>query len=212
MTPKMAPALATLRRTVTGVAALAVAVAAAGCSSGSSAPRTHPNVPGSTSTTAAPTGTSTTTSAPLNAARTAVLDEWESAQQTLYGYLQGTWQQDRADLVAGETSTDLWPKLANYFTGTALQSEDEFLVGVKQGELNGPTTYNLGHPQVSSLTTSSAVVTGCIYDSGTTTAAGKPGPATLDGGAGGGSGTWDLELADGSWKITAFKTTSVSKC
>lgn len=208
----MAPALATLRRTVTGVAALAVAVAAAGCSSGSSAPRTHPNVPGSTSTTAAPTGTSTTTSAPLNAARTAVLDEWESAQQTLYGYLQGTWQQDRADLVAGETSTDLWPKLANYFTGTALQSEDEFLVGVKQGELNGPTTYNLGHPAVSSLTTTSAVVTGCIYDSGTTTAAGKPGPATLDGGAGGGSGTWDLELADGSWKITAFKTTSVSKC
>ena len=212
MTPKMASALAILRRTVTGVAALAVAMGTAGCSSGSSTPRTHQKIPGSTSTAAAPTGTSTTTSAPVNTAQTAVLDAWESAEQTLYGYLQGPWQQDRADLVAGETSADLWPKLANYFTGTALQSEDEFLVGVKQGQLNGPTTYNLGHPAVSSLTTTSAVVTGCIYDSGTTTAAGKPGPATLDGGAGGGSGTWDLELADGSWKITAFKTTSVSKC
>jgi len=212
VTMKVAPALTMLRRTGTGIAAVVVAVATAGCSSGSSTPHTHPSIPGSTSTTTAPTGTTTTTSGSVIATQTAVLDAWESAQQTLYGYLQGPWQQDRAGLVAGETSADLWPKLADYFTGTALQSEDEFLVGVKQGQLNGPTTYNLGHPAVSSLTATTAVVTGCIYDSGTTTAAGKTGPATLDGGAGGGSGTWDLELADGSWKITAFKTTSVSKC
>jgi hypothetical protein len=211
VTLKLAPAFTVLRRTVAGMTAVAVAVVSAGCSSGSSTPHTHPNSSGSTSTTTAPTR-ATTTSGPVTATQTAVLDAWESAQQTLYGYLQGPWEQDRADLVAGETSTDLWPKLADYFTGTALQSEDEFLVGVKQGQLNGPTTYNLGHPVVSSLTGTAAVVTGCIYDSGTTTSAGKPGPATLDGGAGGGSGTWDLELADGSWKITAFKTTSVSKC
>ena len=103
MTSKMAPALATLRRTVTGGVALAVAMGTAGCSSGSSTPHNHQNIPGSTST-AAPTGTSTTTSAPVNAAQTAVLNAWESAQQTLYGYLQAPWQQDRADLVAGETA------------------------------------------------------------------------------------------------------------
>jgi len=126
--------------------------------------------------------------------------------------LQKPWQPDRADLVAGETSADLWPKLSDYFTNPALQSEDEFLVGVKMGQLNGPTTYNLGHPAVSSLTATTAVITGCIYDTGTTTAAGQPGPATLDGEAGGGSGSWNLQLFDGSWKITTFKTTSVSQC
>jgi hypothetical protein len=141
-----------------------------------------------------------------------VLNAWESAEQTLYGYLQKPWQQDRADLVAGETSADLWPKLSDYFTNPALQSEDEFLIGVKMGQLNGPTTYNLGHPAVSSLSATTAVVTGCIYDTGTTTAAGQPGPATLDGEAGGGSGSWNLQLFDGSWKITTFKTTSVSQC
>ena len=81
------------------------------------------------------------------------------------------------------------------------------------GQLNGPTTYNLGHPTVSALTPTTATVTGCIYDTGTTTASGKPGPATLDGGgAGGYSGTWNLQLVDGSWKIITFKTSSVSKC
>lgn len=213
MTPKMASALAILRRPVIGVVALAVAMGTAGCSSGSSTPRTHQKIPGSTTTAAAPTGTSTTTSAPVNTAQTAVLDAWESAEQTLYGYLQGPWQQDRADLVAGETSADLWPKLADYFAGVALQSEDEFLIGVKQGQLNGPTTYNLGDPTVSPLSATTAVVMGCIYDSGTTTAVGKPGPADLDGGgAGGYSGNWNLQLVGGSWKVTTFKTSSVSKC
>ena len=112
-------------------------------------------------------------SSPASATQTAVLNAWESAEQTLYGYLQEPWQQDRADLVGGETSADLWPKLADYFTNPALQSEDEFLVGVKMGQLNGPTTYNLGHPAVSALTATSATVTGCIYDTGTTTAAGQ---------------------------------------
>jgi len=84
---------------------------------------------------------------------------------------------------------------------------------VKMGQLNGPTTYNLGHPTVSALAATSATVTGCIYDTGTTTSSGQPGPSTLDGGgAGGYSGTWDLQLVSGSWKITNFKTTSVPKC
>jgi hypothetical protein len=143
----------------------------------------------------------------------AVLNAWESAEQTLYGYLQRPWQRDRANLVAGETSADLWPKLGDYFINPALQSEDLFLVGVKMGQLSGPTTYNLGHPTVSGLTATTAIVKSCIYDTGTTTVAGKPGPATLDGGgAGGYSGTWNLELVGGSWKIPAFKTSSVPKC
>ena len=107
----------------------------------------------------------------------------------------------------------MWPNLANYFADPALQSEQTFLVGVKMGQLNGPTSYNLGHPAVSSLTATTAVVTGCIYDTGTTTAAGKPGPADLDGGGTGGyRGSWNLQLVSGSWKVTTFKTSSVSKC
>jgi len=115
-------------------------------------------------------------------------------------------------LVGGETSADLWPKLADYFANPALQSEDQFLVGVKMGQLNGPTSYNLGHPTITAVSPTSATVTGCIYDSGTTTDSGQPGPPTLDGGAGGGQGTWKLVLSGGSWRIVNFRTTSVPKC
>jgi hypothetical protein len=185
-------------------AAMAIAAAAlAGCSSGP----THKASP----TTTAPVST-VSLPAGSGATQAAVLSAWEDAEQTLYGYLQLPWQQQRADLVAGETSADLWPKLADYFVNPALQSESQFLVGVKMGELNGPTTYNLGHPTITALSATTATITGCIYDTGTTTAAGKPGPATLDGGAGGAAGTWDLQLVVGSWKIATFKTTSVSKC
>jgi hypothetical protein len=120
---------------------------------------------------------------------TAVLSSWESAQQTLYGYLQAPWQQDRANLVAGESAATLWPNLASYFLDPALASEQTFLVGVKMGQLNGPTSFDLGTPKVSALTPTTATVVGCIYDTGTTTAAGGPGPATLDGGAGSGQGS-----------------------
>ena len=94
----------------------------------------------------------------------------------------------------------------------ALQSEDEFLVGVKKGQLNGPTTYNLGHPVVSSLTATSAMVTGCIYDTGTTTALVSRSGHTRTGALEREAVLGISSSADGSWKITAFKTTSVSKC
>jgi len=196
-------------KSAAAIATVAVAAALVACSSGSPARPSTPNVPSTTPATAGPT---TTSPESKSATEAAVLGAWESAEQTLYAYLQAPWQQDRANLVAGETSADLWPKLADYFADPALQSEDEFLVGVKMGQLNGPTTYNLGHPAVATLTATTAVITGCIYDTGTTTAAGPPGPATLDGGAGGGNGTWSLQLLDGSWKITVFKTTSVPRC
>ena len=146
-------------------------------------PATHASTSTSVTRTTG-SAVTTTSSSPASATQTAVLNAWESAEQTLYSYLQGSWQQDRADLVGGETSANLWPKLADYFTNPALQSEDEFLVGVKMGQLNGPTTYNLGHPTVSAVTPTSATVTACIYDTGTTTASGQPGPPTLGGGAG----------------------------
>ncbi len=213
MTSSVGPSRAVLRRSAIALAAAALAVLIAGCSS---SPTTHAetstSVTRSTASTSATTATTGSTS-PASATETAILNAWLSAQQTLYAYLQAPWQEDRADLVAGETSADLWPKLANYFINPALQSENEFLVGVKMGQLNGPTTFNLGSPAVTVLSPSSATVTGCIYDSGTTTASGKPGPATLDGGGSGGyKGTWSLQLIDGSWKIASFKTSSVAKC
>jgi hypothetical protein len=142
----------------------------------------------------------------------AVLSTWESAQQTLYGYLQAHWQQDRANLVAGQTAATLWPNLGNYFVNPALKSEQTYLVGVKMGQLNGPTSFDLGTPKVSELTPTTATVTGCLSDSGTTTTAGAPGPPTLGGGAGHASGTWHLELVGGTWKVMTFQTTTVPKC
>ena len=208
MVQAVTPPKAMLRRSVAAMSAVAIAVVVTGCSSG---PTSHPGTSSSVTRTTGSSAT-TTTSTPAETTQTAVLNAWESAEQTLYGYLQGTWQQDRADLVAGETSADLWPKLADYFTNPALQSENTFLVGVKMGQLNGPTTYDLGHPTVSDLTATSATVMGCIYDTGTTTASSGPGPATLGGGAGYASGTWQLQLVDSSWKIATFQTKTVTKC
>ena len=211
MTSAVRPATAMLMRSAALLSAAVMAIAIAGCSSD---PAPHASTSTSvTRSTGSTSSTTTTTSSAASATQTAVLNAWESAEQTLYGYLQAAWQQDRADLVGGETSADLWPKLADYFANPALQSEDEFLVGVKMGQLNGPATYNLGTPMVTAVSPTSATVTGCIYDSGTTTASGKAGPATLDGGgAGGYNGTWNLELINGSWKIVSFKTSSVPKC
>ncbi len=163
-------------------------------------------------TTSAAGPTTTTTGGSTTGDQAAVLNAWQSAQQTLYGYLQAPWQQDRANLVAGQTASTLWPDLTSYFVDPALKSEQTFLVGVKMGQLNGPTSFDLGTPKVSALTPTTATVTGCIFDTGTTTAGGKPGPATLDGGAGGGEGSWMLQLIGGSWKIASFKTSSVAKC
>ena len=212
MTSSMGPSRAALRMSVFALSAAALAILFASCSS---SPTTHAetstSVNSSTASTSATTATTGSTS-PANATETAILNAWQSALQALYTYLQRPWQQDRADLVGGETSADLWPNLADYFTNPALQSEDEFLVGVKMGQLNGPTTYNLGHPSVTLTSPTSATVTGCIYDSGTTSSSGKPGPATLGGGAGYSEGTWQLQLIDGSWKIASFQTSTVAKC
>jgi hypothetical protein len=184
-------------------------VALAACGSGSTSP-TSTVRPSPTSSLASPT--TTTTGGSTTGDEAAVLNAWQSAQQTLYGYLQAPWQQDRANLVAGQTAATLWPNLANYFVDPALKSEQTFLVGVKMGQLNGPTSFDLGTPKVSAFTPTTATVAGCIHDTGTTTAAGNPGPATLDGGAGSGEGSWMLQLTGGSWKITSFKTSSVAKC
>ncbi len=192
-----------------GVAIAAFALA--GCGS-AAAVRTAP----SPSTTSAPKEAGATSTSALGSGgslATAVLSSWESAQQTLYGYLQAPWQQDRANLVAGESAATLWPNLANYFADPALKSEQTFLVGVKMGQLNGPTSFDLGTPKVSALTPTTATVTGCIYDTGTTTAAGQPGPSdSLAAVLAATSGTWNLQLIGGSWKIASFKTSSVSKC
>jgi len=205
---------AMVRKSVAGFVTAAV-VGMAGCSSGLSTQSGTGRVPSTTtrpSTTTHSAVTTTTSSGSEGTTQAAVLNAWESAQQTLYGYMDQPWPRARADLVAGETTADLWPELADYFTNPALQSEGVFLIGVKTSQLNGPATYNLGHPVVTSVTATTATVTGCIYDTGTTTASGAPGPATLDGGVGASSGWWDLELLDGSWRITSFEETSVSQC
>ena len=114
--------------------------------------------------------------------------------------------------MAGQTTADLFPKLADYYVNPALQSEGIFLIKLKTQLLNGPTTYNLGSPTVTALTATTATVAFCTSDTGTTTATGNPGPLTLDGGAGGARGTSNLELVAGSWKVAYGQTTGVAKC
>ena len=155
---------------------------------------------------------STTTASSIPAAQQAVITAWESAERAVYGYLDQPVAPERAKLVAGEADAALWPSLATYFTGAALQSEDDLLFKTTMAGVNGPTGYNLGQPSVTTMTASAASLTSCISDSGTTTSSGQPAPTDLAGGAGSGRGTWDLQLAAGSWRVATFRTTTVPKC
>jgi hypothetical protein len=141
-----------------------------------------------------------------------VLTAWLDAEQQIYAYADEPPAPLRADLVAGQTTTDLFPKLGDYYVDPALQSEGTFLLELKMQLLNGPTSYNFGKPSVTALSTTSATVAFCTTDSGTTTAAGLPGPLTLDGGAGGSRGTSTLEFVSGSWRIASGQSTGVTRC
>jgi hypothetical protein len=145
----------------------------------------------------------------------AVLNSWLVAEQQFYAYMDEPPAPLRADLVAGQTTTDLFPKLTNYYVNPALQSENLFLLKLKMQLLNGPTTYNLGDPTITALTATTATVAFCTSDTGTTTASGQPAPLTLDGydqALPAARGTSDLVLVSGSWKIASGQSTSVAKC
>ena len=202
------------RQTFSAAGILVVgAVAMAACSSASDSNlQTAPTKPKplTTSSTANPDLPASTASTQQK-----VLNAWLAADDTFYAYMQEPPAPLRADLVAGQTTTDLFPKLAEYFVNPALQSEGIFLLKLKMQLLNGPTTYNLGHPTVTALTATTATVAFCTSDTGTTTAAGQPGPSTLDGNnpsIGGVRGTSDLVLVDGSWLIASGQSTGVAKC
>ena len=142
----------------------------------------------------------------------AVIQAWRAAEQTVYRYDREPWPKIRAKLIAGTPPLQLFPDLARYFTGPALSAVVQSVVGIKMDELTGAKVDRLGDPTVTSLHRTSATVSSCGYDSGTTTADGQPGPATLDGGAGYGQGTWSMSLTENNWKIALGEAKSVRKC
>ena len=191
------------------IAALTLAACSSGTDSNlqSAPPKPKPLPTSSTANPNLPAGTASTQQAALNA--------WVAAEQQFYTYMDEPPAPLRADLVAGQTTADLFPKLADYYVNPALQSEGIFLIKLKTQLLNGPTSYNLGNPTVTALTATTATVAFCTSDTGTTTASGQPGPLPLDGndpGTGGVRGTSDLVLVAGSWKIASGQSTGVKKC
>ena len=142
----------------------------------------------------------------------AVVQAWITAVQTVYRYDREPWPAIRRSLIAGTPPLQLFPDLGRYFTGAALSGVVQSVVGIKLQELNGAKIDRLGSPTVVSMRGSTATVADCGYDSGTTTATGKPGPATLDGGAGYGKGKWTLRRLGAQWKIASGQITVVSSC
>jgi len=201
------------RKPSTAAILVVIALTMAACSSGTNADlQTAPSKPKSPTTSSIsnsklPAGTTSVQQGVLNA--------WLASEQQLYTYADEPPAPLRADLVAGQTTADLFPKLADYYVNPALQSEGIFLIKLKTQLLNGPTSYNLGNPTVTALTATTATVAFCTSDTGTTTASGQPGPVTLDGndpGTGGVRGTSDLVLVAGSWKVASGHSTGVAKC
>ena len=168
-------------------------------------------------TSATTTSTSTSSDLPPGTAATqqAVLNTWVSSEQQLYAYVDEPPAPLRADVVAGETTSDLFPKLNDYFVPPALQSEAETLLAMKMQLLNGPTSYNLGRPTVTALTATTATVAYCLTDTGATTASGQPAPLTLDGYDAAepyAKGTSEFVISNGSWKVSSGSLVSAAKC
>ncbi|MDA8280379.1 MAG: hypothetical protein M0Z63_08185 [Actinomycetota bacterium] len=180
---------------------LMVAAVVSGCGGSKSAS----DRPSSSGGRSSPTAVATASDA-------AVVQAWTAAEQTVYRYDREPWPAIRRSLIAGTPPLQLFPDLGRYFTGAALSGVVQSVVGIKLQELTGAKVDRLGSPTVVSMHGNTATVASCGYDSGTTTATGKPGPATLDGGAGYGKGQWTLRRLGAQWKIASFSTTSVSSC
>lgn len=142
----------------------------------------------------------------------AVIQAWRAAEQTVYRYDREPWPKIRAKLIAGTPPLQLFPDLARYFTGPALSAVVQSVVGIKMDELTGAKVDRLGDPTVTSLHRTSATVSSCIFDSGTTTASGTPGPTTLDGGSGYGQGHWLMAQVNNEWRIQAGQANQVASC
>lgn len=162
--------------------------------------------------TTAPPGVNTSYPPSTYAEQEAVLSTWIAAEQQVYAYMDEPPAPLRADLIAGESGGELFPKLSQYYTGAALSSELNGLMNLKLSLLNGPTSFDLGTPRIAAITPSTAVVAFCGTDSGTTTISGKSGPLTLDGGPGGARGTSNFQEVSGSWLIYNFHTVGVTRC
>lgn len=146
------------------------------------------------------------------AAQEAVLKAWINGERQYYAYMDEPLAPLRQQLLAGVSPARLFSKVALYATGASLATEIHTLTQMKLQELSGPKSFNLGRPKITSFRSRHAVVSSCVYDSGTTTASGKPGPLTLDGGPGGAEGVSDFEVSRGRWKAYSGTSTSVSKC
>ncbi len=156
-----------------------------------------------------------TTSTTLSPEAQAVINGWSADLREGYKILDQPPGPARANIVAGESTSEIWPELTKYFTGPSLQAEYLFLLKVKMAMLNGPSTYDLGNPVVRNLTAASATVYSCISDPGTTTQDGSPAPPDL----GGDTpqikvlrGTWTLAAQQGSWLVSGGSQTSAGKC
>ena len=142
----------------------------------------------------------------------AVVQAWTAAVQTVYRYDREPWPAIRRSLIAGTPPLQLFPDLGRYFTGAALSAAEQSVVGIKLQELTGAKVDRIGSPTVVSMHGSTATVAGCIYDSGSLTGNGKPGPESLDGGAGYGRGTWVLQRIGSDWRISLGQAKSVASC
>ncbi len=82
-------------------------------------------------------------------------------------------------------------------------------------QLNGPTSFSLGNPKVTSLSPDNAIVESCVSDSGTTTPSGLPGPVLLDGNQNGFTGAEvsdQMQLVGGHWLISGGTAKGVKTC
>jgi len=114
------------RKAATSAVLVVATLTMAACSSGTNSNlQTAPSKPkppttSSTANPKLPAGTANTQQAVLNA--------WLAAEQQFYTYMDEPPVPLRADLVAGQTTADLFPKLADNYVNPALQSEGIFLI------------------------------------------------------------------------------------
>ena len=120
---------------------------------------------------------------------------------------------ERAFYAAGRLGRpDYAPLTESFAPGSpALAQTTDWLMALSDAGVIAPTSYRVGNARVTTMTATTAVLTGCTYDTGSIyRSSGAPAPAGLGGGAGLTASIVTLHRVAGRWLVWSDQTSTPS--
>ncbi|MGO9198171.1 MAG: hypothetical protein ACLQK4_13715 [Acidimicrobiales bacterium] len=130
------------------------------------------------------------------------------------GEVEAAWVgSERAFYAAGRLGRpDYAPLTESFAPGSpALAQTTDWLMALSDAGVIAPTSYRVGNARVTTMTATTAVLTGCTYDTGSIyRSSGAPAPAGLGGGAGLTASIVTLHRVAGRWLVWSDQTSTPS--